>query len=632
MFSKHIIITLFLLIFFYIKYSENASLSVKDQKKYKKLIDGEGLYSADDEVEILTKNNFKGKMYGQKNAWLIEFYNSWCGFCQRFAPSWKALASDIRNWKDKINIGAIDCANDSNNDICREFEIMAYPTVRYFHENYIEGPKKFGEEIDKGDDLAGHKASLITKITQEQIAGRGKQYPNLLQYNYTNLNHLFEGIPLNTKYVFLIIEAKTKYGAEVALDLANVPEIAIKYTQADNTVLMKTLGINKVPHMIVLSDTNESQQFSDGINSRETFKMAIEKFLRPKDINIPNKQERKNIYTGKWIDAEVPDMNSLMEAREKKALRDKIKSMGDVVFQIDLESALRYALKHEIGNVKLITGEKRVALIAFLDLIIKYFPLSDNGKTFILEINDIVKASNSVSDKDLAPLINRMNDAAQKVFSSKQQWLACDGSSSKFRGYPCGLWKLFHYITVNAALKNNYQTNEVLPVMHGYIKNFFGCADCSKHFQQMAKERRINSVTSADEAVLWLWKAHNVVNQRLSGDTTEDPEFPKIQFPSAENCPSCKNVDGTFNELEIIKYLKNMYSSSNLRYIGSDSSMLITGLGHHHNDSSLLKRIDASMCFILYIASLILIIALIRMFLKRGYRKKMYVHDLLGKV
>lgn len=641
---RNLTLSLILVVSIFVWLGDSAALSLYEQKKYQHLINGQGLYSDDDDVEILTKNTFNARVYNQPNAWIVEFYNSWCGFCQRFAPSWKALASDIRNWKSRINVGAIDCSDDDNNVICREFEIMAYPTLRYFHEFYAAGPKKFGDTVEKGEDVAGHKAYLLEKLVQEQADGRGKQYPNLQVYNHTNLNHMFVGIPVNTKYVFLVIEDETKYGLEVALDLADVPQIAVKYAQAQNKDLLKFLSVTKTPHMIVLSDTNESQQFAEGLNSRESFKMAIQKFLVPKEITVPVKSN-ENIFTGKWIEAEVPDISSLLEAREKKALRDKIKKMGDVVFQGDLESTLRYLLKHEISFTASIEGEKRDALIAFLDLIVRYFPLTNNGRAFIFELSERVKSFDPLYGKDLGKIIKKMEDDTQKIFSSKQQWLACDGSAFRYRGFPCGLWKLFHYLTVNAALANNNNPNEVLRTMHGYIKHFFGCADCSQHFQEMAKERRLEAVSSLDESVLWLWSAHNVVNKRLAGDTTEDPEFPKIQFPDPGHCPSCRHSDGTFNESEVLKYLKNMYNNVNVRYIGSDTTLLVAGLGQQKvtnsassaslslsSPSAFVKSIDSSMCFILYVASLILIIILIRMFLKRGYRKKMYVHDLLGKV
>lgn len=56
----------------------------------------EGLYSNLDDVIVLNKNNFAERVYGKSNVWVIEFYNSWCGHCIHFAPTWKKFASDIK--------------------------------------------------------------------------------------------------------------------------------------------------------------------------------------------------------------------------------------------------------------------------------------------------------------------------------------------------------------------------------------------------------------------------------------------------------------------------------------------------------------------------------------------------------
>ncbi len=45
--------------------------------------------------------------------------------------------------------------------------------------------------------------------------------------------------------------------------------------------------------------------------------------------------------------------------------------------------------------------------------------------------------------------------------------------------------------------------------------------------------------SSAEGAVLWLFRTHNRVNKRLSGDLTEDPQRPKIQFPAPAICEKC---------------------------------------------------------------------------------------------
>lgn len=333
-------------------------------------------------------------------------------------------------------------------------------------------------------------------------------------------------------------------------------------------------------------------------------------------------------------------MNEFMHKKEQEALAQKIKEMGDVVFQMDLETALRFSLKHEVAAVKVISGPMLTALKAYLNILVRYFPFGKYGQLFLIELRDFVANAKAVKGSEIFEMVKEAEREERQVFSSPPHWLACQGSTPSHRGHPCGLWKLFHYLTVNAA---NYSrglkgTNPkvVLIAMHGYVKHFLGCSQCSEHFQEMAKRRGLHKVTTWHESVLWLWKAHNEVNKRLAGDRTEDPQYPKIQFPSEKNCPKCRNADDTWNEPEVLIYLQHVYNSLNVRYIGSDTRILHLGLNGTVNekvDSSVFRTLDAGMCFILYLASFSLIIGIICIFFKqKRYRKKMYRHDLLGKV
>ncbi len=55
------------------------------------------------------------------------------------------------------------------------------------------------------------------------------------------------------------------------------------------------------------------------------------------------------------------------------------------------------------------------------------------------------------------------------------------------------------------------------------------------------------------------------MNKRLAGDETEDPDFPKIQFPEKSKCPQCykdsvASNDSSFDVNEVMKYLLSFYS------------------------------------------------------------------------
>lgn len=617
----------------------SAALSLADQKKYKQLIEGQGLYSPDDHIEIYTFNNFK-TIYGQNKGILIEFYNSWCGFCQRFAPAWKALAADIREWKDLIDIGAIDCSDEDNTAICREFEIMGYPTLRYFHENYYEGPKMIGIDVKKGEDMDKIRENLIETLIAEQNAGRGKIYPNILPFEGENVYSILETVPNTIKYVFIIIDKKSSLGAQISLDLHNINNISIRSVEETNKKIFQNQNINSFPAVIII-DTHDKSVKNMKLDSytRENVNKAVKEYLKEQGITVPEEQKKNNTFHGKWLENPVPDLAALLEAREKQALLQRVKKMGDVVFQVDLETALRSSLKHEVATTKIITGDKLESLKLFLNIIIKYFPFGRKGKIFFEGLRNKMN-TDSVKGEDVASYLEPMDNEEEGIFSSQQQWLGCSGSLPKYRGYPCGMWKMFHYLTVNAADQNGDKTDknprEVLDAMLGYIKHFFGCAECSKHFQEMAIKRDMKGVTELNSSIIWLWLAHNEVNKRLSGDATEDPDYPKIQFPSVENCPKCRDGE-KWNLQEVLHYLRQMYSSINVRYLGADTKVLHDGLGNVRTKRStstwqIITKMDVSMCFLLYVVCFGLLVLIIRQFLRKGYRKKMYVHDILGKV
>jgi thiol oxidase len=59
-----------------------------------------------------------------------------------------------------------------------------------------------------------------------------------------------------------------------------------------------------------------------------------------------------------------------------------------------------------------------------------------------------------------------------------------------------------------------------------------------------------------EDVVVYLWKAHNIVNARLHGDeATEDPQFPKEQFPPAFLCPDCRDQSGELNQEKVLRFM-----------------------------------------------------------------------------
>lgn len=54
-----------------------------------------GLYTASDQITLLTRDNVESVLVNSTAAAVVEFYASWCGHCISFSPVYKSLARDI---------------------------------------------------------------------------------------------------------------------------------------------------------------------------------------------------------------------------------------------------------------------------------------------------------------------------------------------------------------------------------------------------------------------------------------------------------------------------------------------------------------------------------------------------------
>lgn len=609
-----------------------------------------GLYDENDSVVSLTAANLKEKIFQQPYASLVEFYNSYCGFCRRYAPIWKQLASDILAWQSMVKVMALDCSRDENNPICRQFDVMAYPTIRFIPPYYEDGPQNIGVPI-----TAHAEAEVINALIEnmQNVTNKPPKWPdfNALERSSPHAdlfanNDARAGAP---KFAYIINENETNgttVGSQVILDFLDTPVAVVKRTKDAS----EPSGLK-----VITAETMSEVKLPVDEFTREKVAAAIRRHLNEHHISVTEVSTKS---TSKESSTEQ-DISEIMEKKQEDALRAKIMELGPgVVYQADLEEAVKFALFHEVTRYKTIDGERLLALQRFLNVLVRYFPFNENGMKFLKEVRQyVLNAEKEIHAEDFASQIKILEQNRFPVFSSNR-WIGCSSVKEGLRRYPCGLWTLFHYLTVQAAeTEISMDPLEILQAMHGYIKYFFGCSDCSNHFQQMATRNKIWNVTSKDDAVVWLWSSHNEVNKRLSGDPTEDSNHPKIQFPSVDMCPQCRKPiltnhhnhqqftlqDGNeWNVLEVLRFLKNMYSSNNRNPLGLHQASLVPqklvhdGVGDNFQSNrifgNVLNEMDIRMGALLYVACIIMLVIAVKMVVKRGYRKKMYTHDLLGKV
>ncbi|XP_065200754.1 sulfhydryl oxidase 2-like isoform X2 [Planococcus citri] len=541
-----------------------------------------GLYVATDKVALLTVNNFNENVYNSTSAWLVQFYNSWCGHCIKFSPIWKQLAASIYNWRNVIVIGAIDCADEENTQLCRDYEATKKPTVRYFPPLMIKF--NFGTNVSKPRENFDHEVwrTEIIKHLQNTTT-KVSSWPNLSPVNSDIIQSVWKDN--NNRLMILVVESSDSYvGRELILDLQGVKQIMVRYTFDKNL----SNKVSALPQVFVIRRDGDGSRVEIPLTNTTRFGVfqSVRNYLIDSGYNVPNVVEMQ----ASVIVESVPVKQSAKQLQ-----------LVNRVFMNDLESSVRYSLFQEVASKPNITGKAMEALKSYLRVVGKYFPSNPYLHGLIETIAFDIKDNHSMTGGDFKNLI--IEESSKFPPLKNENWIGCKGSVAKYRRYPCSVWMTFHTLSVQAYVnpKRANGTSEVLTAMSNYIINFFGCQECAEHFQEMSTTMTGN-VTSIKDSVLWLWKAHNNVNTRLSGDFSEDPAFPKRQFPVESMCPKCRDSNGSWREEEVLSYLVNMYTniynSTNSSSASGRSSA--TRFGSVLFDNRLDRSINVILAFILY--------------------------------
>ncbi|GAB1285565.1 Sulfhydryl oxidase 1 [Apodemus speciosus] len=460
------------------------------------------LYSSSDPLTLLDADTLRPAVLGSSSAWAVEFFASWCGHCIAFAPTWKELANDVKDWRPALNLAVLDCAEETNSAVCREFNIAGFPSVRFF--------KAFTKN-GSGTALPGAGANVQTLRTRliDALESHRDTWPPacppLQPAKLKDINGFFTRS--KAEYLALIFEREDSYLGRECLLVESRP--------------FYTSYLQGLPGL-----TRDAPPTTATPVTADQIAPTVWKFA-----------DRSKIYMA------------------------------------DLESALHYILRVEVGKFSVLEGQRLVALKKFVAVLAKYFPGQPLVQNFLHSLNDWLQKQQKKKipySFFKAALDSRREDS---VVAEKVNWVGCQGSEPHFRGFPCSLWVLFHFLTVQA---NRYSEahpqepadgQEVLQAMRSYVQFFFGCRDCANHFEQMAAAS-MHQVSSPSNAVLWLWTSHNRVNARLSGALSEDPHFPKVQWPPRELCSACHNeLNGQVPLWDLgatLNFLKAHFSPANI--------------------------------------------------------------------
>eukprot|EP00062_Callorhinchus_milii_P010734 gi/632955954/ref/XP_007893719.1/ PREDICTED: sulfhydryl oxidase 1 [Callorhinchus milii] len=515
---------------------------------------GAGLYSPGDQVETVTADTLPKTIYNSSTAWALEFYASWCGHCIEFAPVWKSLAQDIKEWKPAVSLAAIDCADSQNRILCKTFKVLFYPTIKFF--------KAFSKEPFQGQlfkEISNDKMQLRRNIIRLMETHKGDVWPPacppLEPARIAEITRFFD--TNDVQYLALIFEEEDSFlGREVTLDMLQYENIAVRRVLRSEESLVTKFGVHTFPSCYLYTPNDTFAEVTVRLKTRIFYTYYL--------------RQLGGVTRGAY-------KLTVQDAAAAGTMKPWRNFDSSKVYMADLESALQYSLKVEVGMHTRLAGDSLAALNHYINMLVKLFP----GRPIVINLLQGVQAwlADTRSTKHFAGLSEVLDNTIglqRAALPIGGNWAACQGSRPQFRQYPCSLWILFHVLSVQAANYNESaaargEVVDQLEVLHGlrsYVKNFFSCRYCATHFEAMAAES-MEDVRTLDEAILWLWSRHNRVNDRLAGALSEDPKFPKHQWPSPDLCPECHdedNEDHVWINDAVLKFLKKHYSMDNLDY------------------------------------------------------------------
>ncbi|KAF8727478.1 hypothetical protein HU200_019086 [Digitaria exilis] len=307
----------------------------------------------------------------------------------------------------------------------------------------------------------------------------------------------------------------------------------------------------------------------------------------------------------KWINKKMGSSFSLDDKKyeNESALPKNASDPEQIVRAIyDVEEATGHALQI-IMEHKMIKPETRDSLVRFLQILVAHHPSKRcrrGSADLLINFDDHWHTNLSLSSQESSTLLTSVaGDNICGMGVPRGYWMFCRGSKKETRGFSCGLWVLLHSLTVRIGDGEGQST---FTSICDFIHNFFICEECREHFYEMCSSVSA-PFKSARDLTLWLWRAHNKVNERLMKEEkdldTADPSFPKVIWPPKQLCPSCyrlssRTADGTmqieWDEDEVFRFLVDYYGKklvSSYRETYMDSHLQVTKqVGSTSDDSS----------------------------------------------
>ncbi|KAG7392619.1 hypothetical protein PHYPSEUDO_015007 [Phytophthora pseudosyringae] len=311
-----------------------------------------------------------------------------------------------------------------------------------------------------------------------------------------------------------------------------------------------------------------------------------------------------NIYArhvAKWIEETLKenDMGPLIDVDEvypKNPLRSDLKKIefqfGDPVEPLHDDRSVDIQLKRlkDAGTMAVFTfedgffmgttvlaGERFEAAEAWVRTLASAFPMKENRAALALLV-DIMKQQERWKQGEWKEMLEKWK-ATANAMSHPPNLFASKDDLSLCTTFTCGLWALFHSLTVSDV--GQLKPSEILSAIRLVVKHFFGCEECKRHFLKANPESVIRKLALRDEdgshaVAFWIWTMHNTVNKVLS----------KPRWPTNLSCPNCYTANdqplcldpAQLNEEDIVAYIRSVYKIEGSVQFGQRTAITTSSL------------------------------------------------------
>lgn len=568
------------------------------------------LYTDDDDVLRLNQANFNVIFKeGLNVTFMVQFYNTFCGHCQMFAPIYKEFATRVKNWSSLIEIAGIDCSKNENLATCASQDIQAFPTILFYPPN--TKPKNSNDKPISYRDLTyewnvdGLEEASIDYLYN--LTASNRVYPHVLKalipieeetrFDLKRINtekdNRFDEVVNESSYpdLMIIVEGNKSYlGRKLILEYSRIINtVEIRRVTHTNTPFIKSIistdDFQKIEDIspILVQITGDSTKFEQFILVRGEAKNALPSGQRyEREDYIYNKFKRffehhysielqESYHSIKPTNKFIENADSIMYGDDldddNKELALELIASGtlgeDRVFAQDILKGISYMITHEVIARGNLTLDEYDTVQDILTVLRKFAPLNAWDPKLFEMITDLRKrfaerraiiGLGPVSGQSIQDMVQHSGGDEIRSKYSNKDWISCSESDKSHKGYTCSLWLIFHMLTVGEYQKSSpvrVRPNHVLLTMRDYITRFLGCSVCGDNFKKETKNMR-ESLTQRNSSVLWLWETHNKVNERLNNEkTTARRTLADVIYPSRKICPNCYPADSEHNIIQL---------------------------------------------------------------------------------